>query len=135
MRVVRDNSPNQYMALIKLKSQKEADEFYMHNNNRQFNSIEESVCYLAFVERIEAINSSKVIESQNRVPRVNLNLKLYDVHLGCFSSDSWIHRTTHVLHLSRTNGNNTLESIIYDSKWLFRRLLGRIVEWRDHDLV
>lgn len=80
MRVVRDNSPNQYMALIKLKSQKEADEFYMHNNNRQFNSIEESVCYLAFVERIEAINSSKVIESQNTIPHVNLILKFYTVH-------------------------------------------------------
>lgn len=82
MRIIRDTFPNQYMALIKLKSQvrknsfsifktpktnyiflikKDADSFYLHNNNRKFNSIEENVCHLVYVERIEALNSSKVI--------------------------------------------------------------------------
>jgi hypothetical protein len=40
--------------------QKDADDFYKYNNNKQFNSIEDSICHLAFVERIEAVNSSKV---------------------------------------------------------------------------
>ena len=34
--------------------------FYSYNNNRLFNTIEDNVCHLVFVERIEAMNSSKV---------------------------------------------------------------------------
>lgn len=34
--------------------------FYSHNNNKLFNSIEDNVCHLVFVEKIEAMNSSKV---------------------------------------------------------------------------
>ncbi|CAF0909803.1 unnamed protein product [Brachionus calyciflorus] len=59
MRIIRDAFPNQYMTLVKFKSQSDADEFYLHNNNRRFNSIEETVCRLVYVEKIEAINSSK----------------------------------------------------------------------------
>ena len=60
MRIVRDSFPNKYMTFIKFKTQQDADEFYLYNNNRRFNSIEETVCRLVYVEKVEAINSSKV---------------------------------------------------------------------------
>ncbi len=45
---------------MSIELKEEADEFYLHNNNKRFNSIEESLCHLAFVERIEVVKSSKV---------------------------------------------------------------------------
>ena len=45
---------------LKARVQKDADIFYNYYNNREFNSIEEHICHLAFVERIELMNSSKV---------------------------------------------------------------------------
>ena len=60
MRIVRDTFPNQYMTLIKFKTQKDADEFFIHNNNKPFNSIEDNVCRLVYVAKVEALNSSKV---------------------------------------------------------------------------
>lgn len=59
MRILRDTHPNQYMVLIKFINQKDADLFYVHNDNKLFNSIEDNHCHLAFVERVETINSSK----------------------------------------------------------------------------
>lgn len=59
MRILRDTFPNQYMVLFKFKNQKDADFFYLHNNNKPFNSIENNHCHLAFVERVETIDSSK----------------------------------------------------------------------------
>lgn len=61
MRILRDTCPNQYMVLIKFKTQKEADEFYKYNNNRPFNLIEENTCHLVYVESVEVISSSKVL--------------------------------------------------------------------------
>ncbi|UJR23372.1 hypothetical protein I4U23_026381 [Adineta vaga] len=59
LRIIRDPTPNQYMCLIKFKSQKEADEFYDYYNNRQFNSIEKGVCHLAFVARVDITSTAK----------------------------------------------------------------------------
>jgi BRCA1-associated protein len=61
MRIIRDTCPNQYMVLMKFKSQKDADEFYKYNNNKPFNSIEDNACHLVYIESVEAISSSKVI--------------------------------------------------------------------------
>uniref|UniRef100_A0A7D9NK00 BRCA1-associated protein n=1 Tax=Xenopus tropicalis TaxID=8364 RepID=A0A7D9NK00_XENTR len=57
MKIIRDSTPNQYMVLIKFSSQADADSFYMANNGRQFNSIEEDVCQLVYVERAEVLKS------------------------------------------------------------------------------
>ncbi|NP_001083360.1 BRCA1 associated protein S homeolog [Xenopus laevis] len=57
MKIIRDSTPNQYMVLIKFSSQADADGFYMANNGRQFNSIEEDVCQLVYVERAEVLKS------------------------------------------------------------------------------
>jgi hypothetical protein len=59
LRIIRDANPNQYMALLKFNTPKDAHVFYVYNNNKLFNSIEETVCNLVFVERIETLNSSK----------------------------------------------------------------------------
>uniref|UniRef100_A0A8C9L9E0 BRCA1-associated protein n=1 Tax=Pavo cristatus TaxID=9049 RepID=A0A8C9L9E0_PAVCR len=57
MKIIRDSTPNQYMVLIKFSSQADADSFYMACNGRQFNSIEEDVCQLVYVERAEVLKS------------------------------------------------------------------------------
>uniref|UniRef100_G3VV79 BRCA1-associated protein n=1 Tax=Sarcophilus harrisii TaxID=9305 RepID=G3VV79_SARHA len=57
MKIIRDSTPNQYMVLIKFSAQADADSFYMACNGRQFNSIEEDVCQLVYVERAEVVKS------------------------------------------------------------------------------
>ncbi|XP_030074674.1 BRCA1-associated protein [Microcaecilia unicolor] len=57
MKIIRDSTPNQYMVLVKFSSQADADSFYMACNGRQFNSIEEDVCQLVYVERAEVFKS------------------------------------------------------------------------------
>lgn len=55
LRIIRDSTPNQYMALVKFRSQAAADEFYRTFNGAPFNSMEENVCNLAFVSRVETV--------------------------------------------------------------------------------
>lgn len=59
LRIIRDPTPNQYMCLIKFKTQKQADEFYDYFNNREFNSIEKGVCHLAFVSKVDITSTAK----------------------------------------------------------------------------
>ncbi|KAK2887932.1 BRCA1-associated protein [Channa argus] len=59
MKIIRDSTPNQYMVLIKFSTQADADSFYTACNGRQFNSIEEAVCQLIYVERAEVIKSEE----------------------------------------------------------------------------
>ncbi|RVE66239.1 hypothetical protein OJAV_G00124110 [Oryzias javanicus] len=59
MKIIRDSTPNQYMVLIKFCSQADADSFYATCNGRQFNSIEEAVCQVVYVERAEVIKSQE----------------------------------------------------------------------------
>ncbi|XP_023276986.1 BRCA1-associated protein [Seriola lalandi dorsalis] len=59
MKIIRDSTPNQYMVLIKFCTQADADSFYTACNGRQFNSIEDAVCQLVYVERAEVIKSDE----------------------------------------------------------------------------
>lgn len=59
MKIIRDSTPNQYMVLVKFRTQADADSFYTACNGRQFNSIEEAVCQLVYVERAEVIKSEQ----------------------------------------------------------------------------
>ncbi|CAL8327986.1 unnamed protein product [Boreogadus saida] len=59
MKIIRDSTPNQYMVLITFRTQADADSFYTACNGRQFNSIEEAVCQLVYVERAEVIKSDR----------------------------------------------------------------------------
>lgn len=59
MKIIRDSTPNQYMVLIKFCIQADADSFYTACNGRQFNSIEDAVCQLVYVERADVIKSEE----------------------------------------------------------------------------
>ncbi|KAK5879126.1 hypothetical protein CesoFtcFv8_024461 [Champsocephalus esox] len=59
MKIIRDSTPNQYMVLIKFCTQADADSFYTACNGRQFNSIEDAVCQLVYVERADVIKSEE----------------------------------------------------------------------------
>ncbi|KAG1681856.1 BRCA1-associated protein [Nymphon striatum] len=53
MRIVRDTTPNQYMVLIKFRSQESADLFYKNYDGVPFNSIEPETCHLVYVAKVE----------------------------------------------------------------------------------
>lgn len=63
IRIIRDNSPNQYMVLIRFREQVAAVEFYNSYHGKQFNSIEPEVCHLVYVERVDTMKESEVIIS------------------------------------------------------------------------
>uniref|UniRef100_A0A915EHN2 BRCA1-associated protein n=1 Tax=Ditylenchus dipsaci TaxID=166011 RepID=A0A915EHN2_9BILA len=53
MKIIRDETPNQYMVVITFKLPIHAAEFYEQFNNSEFNSIEAEKCRLLFVKRLE----------------------------------------------------------------------------------
>ncbi|KAI1720268.1 BRCA1-associated protein 2 domain-containing protein [Ditylenchus destructor] len=55
MRIVRDETPNQYMVVIRFKSPELAWAFYEQYNNVEFNSIEADRCTLLFVKKLELV--------------------------------------------------------------------------------
>ncbi|XP_028519639.1 BRCA1-associated protein isoform X2 [Exaiptasia diaphana] len=59
IKIIRDTTPNQYMALIKFKDQELADEFYNTYNGQPYNSFEEEVCHLVYVAKVEIMKSSE----------------------------------------------------------------------------
>ncbi|XP_064612632.1 LOW QUALITY PROTEIN: BRCA1-associated protein-like [Liolophura sinensis] len=59
MRIIRDSSPNQYMLLIKFRNQTLADEFYSNYNGIPFNSIEDYVCHLVYVAKVESVKAGE----------------------------------------------------------------------------
>ncbi len=98
------------MLIMKFKSQKEADDFYRHNNNQLFNSIESNMCHLVYIDSIETISSSKVCLFWLLNFRKKLILqkesKNFTIFLqGCLAAYTRLYRATKLLHLSRENGN------------------------------
>lgn len=59
MKIIRDGSPNQYMVLVKFRSQKLADEYFSTYNNTTYNSIESDVCHLVYVGKVEMLRESE----------------------------------------------------------------------------
>ncbi|XP_072024584.1 BRCA1-associated protein-like [Amphiura filiformis] len=59
MRIIRDSTQNQYMVLIKYKQQADADDFYNEFNGKPFNSIENPVCYLVYVSKVECMKAEE----------------------------------------------------------------------------
>ncbi|OWF44883.1 BRCA1-associated protein-like [Mizuhopecten yessoensis] len=58
-RIIRDPSPNQFMVLVKFRSQDQADEFFTTYNNSPYNSIEPDICHLIYVARVETVKESE----------------------------------------------------------------------------
>ena len=59
MRIIQDNSPNQYMTLLRFRCQEAADEFYQAFNGQRFNSLESDVCSLVYVSKVETCKESE----------------------------------------------------------------------------
>ncbi|XP_050716995.1 BRCA1-associated protein-like isoform X1 [Eriocheir sinensis] len=59
MRIIRDPTPNQYMVLLKFRTQGDADMFYNTFNGQCFNSIEQDICRLVYVARVETTKESE----------------------------------------------------------------------------
>jgi len=59
IKIIRDSTPNQYMTLLKFKNQTLADEFYSTYNSVPFNSIEDHLCQLAYVAKVESVKDSE----------------------------------------------------------------------------
>ncbi|OQV17281.1 BRCA1-associated protein [Hypsibius exemplaris] len=55
LKIIRDQTPNQYMVLFRFKNQESADRFYDHFNGVPFNSIEPGICHLAYVAKVDAV--------------------------------------------------------------------------------
>ncbi|XP_076062053.1 BRCA1-associated protein isoform X2 [Oratosquilla oratoria] len=58
MRIIRDPTPNQYMVLLKFRSQEDADFFYTNFNGQSYNSLEPDICHLVYVARVETTKES-----------------------------------------------------------------------------
>jgi BRCA1-associated protein len=58
IRVIRNSTPDQYMALVNFKDEVSASNFYDTVNGRPYNSFEDQKCNLAFVSHVEAVRSS-----------------------------------------------------------------------------
>jgi BRCA1-associated protein len=59
LRVIRDNTPNQYMLLLKFKDKGKAVEFYKLYNGRRYSSLEPTVCQLVYISRVRIDKSSQ----------------------------------------------------------------------------
>uniref|UniRef100_T1J2K9 BRCA1-associated protein n=1 Tax=Strigamia maritima TaxID=126957 RepID=T1J2K9_STRMM len=82
MRIIRDSTPNQYMVLIKFRSQEGADEFYKAFNGMRFNSIEPEVCHLVYVAKVETTKETEAgclpMEGHTELPTCPVCLERMD---------------------------------------------------------
>ncbi|XP_020613706.1 BRCA1-associated protein-like [Orbicella faveolata] len=68
VKIIRDATPNQYMVLVKFRSQELADEFYNTFNGQPYNLLEEEVCHLVYVAKVE----TKKLSEGGSLPCVGL---------------------------------------------------------------
>ena len=74
VKIIRDQSMDQYMVLLQFKTQHDADRFYSSINGQQFNSLLEERCQLAYVGKVTklillSINNKKRLKCCT-LPRV-----------------------------------------------------------------
>ncbi|EFX84242.1 hypothetical protein DAPPUDRAFT_47474 [Daphnia pulex] len=60
VRIIRDKTPNQYMALVLFRSQEEADECYKTFNGTPYNSIESEHCHIVYVAKVDICGDTTV---------------------------------------------------------------------------
>ncbi|XP_015121101.1 BRCA1-associated protein [Diachasma alloeum] len=78
-RILRDNSPNQYMALITMRSSAAANEFYDTFNGAPYNSLEpEVVCHMVFVSRVEVADNGMALTGHTELPSCPVCLERMD---------------------------------------------------------
>ncbi|KAJ9588922.1 hypothetical protein L9F63_017800, partial [Diploptera punctata] len=60
LRIIRDGSPNRYMALLTFRTQSSASEFYSTFNGVPYNSLEpDCCCHLVFVSKVEVMREGE----------------------------------------------------------------------------
>ncbi len=57
IKIIQDGTPNQYMVLLKFKSEEHATDFYSTVNNVAYNSFEPDICRLVYVANVETVKS------------------------------------------------------------------------------
>ncbi|XP_011315418.1 BRCA1-associated protein isoform X2 [Fopius arisanus] len=78
-RILRDNSPNQYMALITMRSSAAANEFYETFNGAPYNSLEpDVVCHMVFVSRVEVADNGMALAGHTELPSCPVCLERMD---------------------------------------------------------
>ncbi|XP_043271352.1 BRCA1-associated protein isoform X3 [Venturia canescens] len=78
-RIIRDSSPNQYMALITLRSSIAANEFYETFNGAPYNSLEpDVVCHMVFVSRVEVADNGLSLAGHTELPSCPVCLERMD---------------------------------------------------------
>ena len=59
IKIIRDQTKDQYMVLLKFIHQEDADKFYHSINGIQFNSLLEEKCQLAYVAKVEQLHPTE----------------------------------------------------------------------------
>ncbi|XP_020282126.1 BRCA1-associated protein [Pseudomyrmex gracilis] len=77
-RILRDGSPNQYMALITFRSSSAASEFYETFNGVPYNSLEPDVCHMVFVSRVEVGDNGMSLSGHTELPSCPVCLERMD---------------------------------------------------------
>ncbi|XP_034952400.1 BRCA1-associated protein [Chelonus insularis] len=78
-RILRDNNPNQYMALITMRSSAAALQFYETFNGAPYNSLEPDViCHMFFVSRVEVADNGMSLAGHTELPSCPVCLERMD---------------------------------------------------------
>ncbi|XP_011134904.1 BRCA1-associated protein isoform X2 [Harpegnathos saltator] len=78
-RILRDGSPNQYMALITFRSSNAASEFYETFNGAPYNSLEpDVVCHMVFVSKVEIGDNGMPLSRHTELPSCPVCLERMD---------------------------------------------------------
>lgn len=56
VRVIRDSSPNKYMAILQFNDQASVDEFYLAFNGRRYNSLEPETCHVLYIAEVGTVS-------------------------------------------------------------------------------
>jgi len=82
IRVLRTNSLNKYILIIKFDEQKDADSFYQEYNHKQFSSMTNESCYVAYVNKVVFLHPKNSVlfppTGQIEVPTCSICLEKLD---------------------------------------------------------
>ncbi|KAK0096213.1 hypothetical protein PV326_006104 [Microctonus aethiopoides] len=78
-RILQDNNPNQYMALITVRSSAAALQFYETFNGVPYNSLEpDVVCHMVFVSKVEVADNGMSLAGHTELPSCPVCLERMD---------------------------------------------------------
>lgn len=138
IKIIRDSNPNHYMVLVKLRNQEIADDFYNTYNGHHYNLLEDEVCHLVYVAKVETKKLSEggslPCEGLTELPKCPVCLERMDesvegvltilcnhsFHGSCLSK--WTDTTCPVCRYSQTpqpvDDNKCFECDSSESLWI-----------------